>query len=87
MSDVINELIIRTRSRYTVTSVVVTHDMRTARKVAARIVMLTPVDQLNDGEPQIIFDGPPSELERIQDPRVGQFVRGEAGSRLTEVLH
>ncbi|HAA69580.1 MAG TPA: ABC transporter ATP-binding protein, partial [Planctomycetaceae bacterium] len=46
-----------------------------------------PVDQLNDGDPQIIFDGPPSELERIQDPRVGQFVRGEAGSRLTEILH
>lgn len=87
MADVINELIIRTRSRYTVTSVVVTHDMRTARKVADRIVMLTPVDQLKDGESQIIFDGPPSELERIQDPRVGQFVRGEAGSRLTEVLH
>ena len=32
MSDVINELILRTRKRFPVTSVVVTHDMRTAAK-------------------------------------------------------
>ncbi|MAV34019.1 MAG: ABC transporter ATP-binding protein [Planctomycetaceae bacterium] len=84
MADVINELIIRTRSRYTVTSVVVTHDMRTARKVADRIVMIAPLDRLRSDECQIIFDGPPSELDRTQDPRVDQFVRGEAGARLME---
>ena len=32
MSDVINELILRTRSSYPVTSIVVTHDMRTAKE-------------------------------------------------------
>ena len=42
MSDVINELILRTRSRNPVTSIVVTHDMHTARKVADRVVMLIP---------------------------------------------
>jgi phospholipid/cholesterol/gamma-HCH transport system ATP-binding protein len=41
MSDVINELIMSTRRTHLVTSVVVTHDMRTARKVADRIVMLS----------------------------------------------
>ena len=43
MSDVINELILRTRRRYPVTSVVVTHDMHTAHKVADRIVMFYPL--------------------------------------------
>src|SRR5690606_6733682 len=75
MSDVINELILRTRSRYPVTSIVVTHDMHTARKVADRIIMLYPLARLDDTEPQVIFDGPPVDIERAPDPRVSQFVR------------
>ncbi len=59
MSDVINELILRTRSTAGVTSIVVTHDMRTARKVADRVVMLYPYSRLERGENQIIFDGSP----------------------------
>ncbi len=85
MSDVINELMMRTRMRHGVTSVVVTHDMHTARKVADRVVMLYPVQRLRDGEPQVIFNGPPSQLDRVEDRRVLQFVRGEAGERLTEL--
>ena len=46
MSDVINELILNTRRRHPVTSIVVTHDMRTARKVADRVVMLYPLSRL-----------------------------------------
>lgn len=84
VSDVINELMIRTRNHNPVTSVIVTHDMRTARKVADRVVMVYPVSRLNPGDPQVIFDGPPSELDRCDDPRVIQFVRGEAGERLLE---
>ena len=42
MSDVINELMMRARHRHAITSVVVTHDMRTARKVADRVVMVFP---------------------------------------------
>ena len=60
MSDVINELILSTRRQHPVTSVVVTHDMRTARKVADRVVMLYPLARLEPGEPQMIYDGPPS---------------------------
>ncbi len=82
MSDVINELIMRTRGRYPVTSVVVTHDMKTARKVADRIVMLYPLAHLSFDEPQIVFDGTPEEIDESRDQRVRQFVRGEAGQRL-----
>jgi phospholipid/cholesterol/gamma-HCH transport system ATP-binding protein len=86
MTDVINELILRVRARPRVTSVVVTHDMSTARKVADRIIMLYPLFRLGPDEPQIVFDGSPAELDRSRDPRVRQFIEGRAGNRLTELL-
>jgi phospholipid/cholesterol/gamma-HCH transport system ATP-binding protein len=86
MSDVINELILATRRRYPVTSVVVTHDMQTARKVANRVVMLYPRARLKPGKSQILFDGPPSDLDHADDRRVRQFVRGEAGERINELM-
>ena len=85
MSDVINELILNTRKRHFVTSIVVTHDMHTAMKVADRVIMFYPLSRLRDDEPQILFDGPPSELEQSKERRVAQFVRGEAGDRLMEI--
>ena len=85
MSDVINELILGTRRQHPVTSIVVTHDMRPAQKVADRVVMLYPLSRLEAGEPQIIYDGPPGRSERSRDRRVTQFVRGEAGERLMEM--
>jgi len=84
MSDVINELILDTRRRYPVTSLVVTHDMRTARKVADRVLMLYPRRRLTASESQILYDGPPSGLDHAEDRRVRQFVHGEAGDRLKE---
>jgi phospholipid/cholesterol/gamma-HCH transport system ATP-binding protein len=85
MSDVINELMLGTRHHHAVTSVIVTHDMRTAQKVADRVVMLYPLGRLDDGEPQILYDGPPEAIDRCLDNRVTQFVRGEAGERLMEM--
>jgi phospholipid/cholesterol/gamma-HCH transport system ATP-binding protein len=85
MSDVINELILRTRAKQPVTSVIVTHDMKNATKVADRIVMLYPLARLKPGEPQIIFDGTPKRMMESKDKRVAQFVRGEAGDRLLEL--
>ena len=85
MSDVINELILRTRRRNPVTSVVVTHDMNTARKVSDRIIMLLPLHRVAPDESQIIFDGTPEELDACRDRRVQQFVNGEAGERLMEL--
>lgn len=85
MSDVINELMMRTRLSHPVTSIIVTHDMRTARKVADRVIMLYPLARLSGDEPQVIFDGPPSELDRSVDRRVTQFVTGQAGERIMEL--
>ncbi len=85
MSDVINELILSTRRQHPITSIVVTHDMRTAQKVADRVVMLYPLPRLRADEPQIIYDGPSDRIEQAADSRVSQFVRGEARERLMEM--
>ncbi len=85
MSDVINELILQTQHTKKATGVVVTHDMKTVLKVADRVIMLYPLSRLRPNEPQVLFDGSPDDLERCPDPRVGQFVRGEAGERLREM--
>jgi phospholipid/cholesterol/gamma-HCH transport system ATP-binding protein len=85
MSDVINQLMLRTREHHDVTSIIVTHDMRTAHKVADRVIMIYPVSRLGTREPQLIFDGTPDELESCGDRRVLQFIRGEAGERLAEM--
>jgi len=85
MSDVINELILQTQRTKKTTGVVVTHDMKTAQKVADRVVMLYPLIRLKSDESQIIFDGTPREIMESKDKRVAQFVRGEAGERLSEM--
>lgn len=85
MSDVVNELMIATRRVHKVTSIVVTHDMTSVRKVADRVVMLYPLARLQPGEHQILYDGPPSEIDNCPDPRVTQFVNGEARERLMEL--
>jgi phospholipid/cholesterol/gamma-HCH transport system ATP-binding protein len=85
MSDVINELILRTHDRGHVTSIVVTHDMRTVDRVADRVVMLCPVAQVPENESQILFEGTAAELMASTDPRVDQFVYGKAGERIEEL--
>lgn len=82
MSDIINELIIVSRTRSPVTSVVVTHDMKTVRRVADRVMMLYPLSRLAPGEPQIIFDGTLEQLSKCSDPRVKSFVEGDARGRM-----
>jgi phospholipid/cholesterol/gamma-HCH transport system ATP-binding protein len=85
MTDVINELILQTQRTKKATGVVVTHEMKTVAKVADRVVMLYPLARLGPDEPQMIYDGPPEALEDHPDPRIRQFVRGEAGERLREL--
>jgi phospholipid/cholesterol/gamma-HCH transport system ATP-binding protein len=85
MTDVINELILQTRKRRPITSVVVTHEMRTVRKCADRVVMLYPLSRLQAGENQVLYDGTPEGLSGCQDARVRQFVEGEARDRLQEL--
>ena len=71
-SDVINELILKLQRELAVTSVVVTHDMQSAMKVAARIVMLTAG--------RIVFDGTADQIRDNVDPVVHRFVVGEASA-------
>jgi phospholipid/cholesterol/gamma-HCH transport system ATP-binding protein len=85
MSDVINELILQTRARRPVTSIVITHDMTTVQKVATRIVMLYPLARLGPRDSQIIFEGTAEQAFASGDRRVAQFVRGQAGERLQEL--
>ncbi|MFN0051561.1 MAG: ABC transporter ATP-binding protein [Planctomycetales bacterium] len=85
MSDVINELIVQARGRRTITSIVVTHDMVTVGRTVDRVIMLYPLPRLGATEPQIIFDGTPSQAFSSSDPRVYQFVHGQAGERLQEL--
>jgi phospholipid/cholesterol/gamma-HCH transport system ATP-binding protein len=72
-ADVINELIIKLQRELKVTSIVVTHDMNSAFKVADRIVMLH--------EGQIIFDGTPQQIQNTDNVVVRRFVQGEASEQ------
>ncbi|HKB02205.1 MAG TPA: ATP-binding cassette domain-containing protein [Gemmataceae bacterium] len=74
MTELINDLIVQTRERRPVTSVVVTHEMKTVRRVADRVVMLFPLSRLGPADPQVIYDGPASGLESSADNRVRNFV-------------
>jgi phospholipid/cholesterol/gamma-HCH transport system ATP-binding protein len=74
-SDTINELIIKLQHEMQVTSIVVTHDMQSAFKIADRIVMLH--------EAHLIFDGTPHEIRHSDNPIVRRFIHGEAGSPRT----
>ena len=69
-ADLINELIIKLQAALGTTTVVVTHDMSSARKVGDRIVML------HDGH--FIADTTPDGLDEIDDDDVARFVRGQA---------
>lgn len=68
VSDSIDQLILRVRDRLDVTTVVVTHDMRSTRRLGQRILMLH--DQ------RIYATGTPDEIFNSKDPVVRQFVEG-----------
>ena len=70
MSDCIDQLIIRVRDQLKVTSVVVTHDMRSARRVGNHVMLLH--------ERKIYVHGTPEEIFNSQDAIVRQFIDGVA---------
>lgn len=78
MGDLINELIVTLRDRLRVTSVVVTHDMRSAEKVADRIAMLY--------NGKIIAVGTPKEIAQSENPYVQQFIHGSSSGPIQEGL-
>ncbi|HEY3856060.1 MAG TPA: ABC transporter ATP-binding protein [Verrucomicrobiae bacterium] len=67
-SDAIDQLIIRVVQKYKVTSIAVTHDMRSARRIGNRILML----HLG----KIYADMTPDELFKSEDPIIHRFVNG-----------
>src|SRR5688572_486551 len=69
-SAVIDELMIRMRDRLGVTSIVITHDMRSAYRVGTRIAMLF------DGRVRQV--GSVDEFQQTTDPIVRQFIEGRA---------
>lgn len=68
VSDSIDHLIIRVRERLKITTVVVTHDTRSMRRVGQKILMMV--------NGKIYASGPPEEIFASQDPVIHRFVNG-----------
>jgi len=76
MADIINDLIVSLRDQLKVTSIVVTHDMISAYKVADRIAMLY--------NGKIVEAGSPKEIQGSANPLVQQFIQGKAEGPIQE---
>ncbi|MCP4132228.1 MAG: ABC transporter ATP-binding protein [bacterium] len=66
----VDRLILEMRKSYGITSIVVTHDMNSAYRIADRIAMLF------DGK--IIFTGTPEDVQNSDSPYIKQFIQGKA---------
>jgi phospholipid/cholesterol/gamma-HCH transport system ATP-binding protein len=70
MADVINELIRELQGSLDITSVAVTHDIKSACKIGDRLALLF------DGK--IVFEGTPDDIRSTEDELVKQFIEGKA---------
>jgi phospholipid/cholesterol/gamma-HCH transport system ATP-binding protein len=70
MADAINELIVQMREKLKVTSVAITHDMKSAYQIADRIAMLY--------QGKIVEVGTPEEIKNSSNPIVQQFIQGKS---------
>ena len=77
MARTIGDLILKLKRQTGLTSVVVTHDMKLARKLADRIVFLV------DG--RVAYFGPMSELDDSQEQVIQDFIRLDEVSLMPEV--
>ncbi len=77
-ADSINELIKRLHDKLNVTSIVVTHDMRSAYQVGDKLAMLY--------QGKIIAEGTPQEIQNTKDPVVHQFINGLAHGPITDAV-
>lgn len=73
-TDVIDQIILHLRGRLGVTSIVVTHDLRSAFTIADRILMLE--------HGRIVFAGTPAQAEASEDPWVRGFLRTGSAQNL-----
>ena len=70
MADAINDLIVQMKEKLNVTSIAITHDMKSAYKIADRIAMLY--------QGKIIEVGTPGEIRNSSNPMVQQFIEGRS---------
>ena len=70
MTDSINRLILKFQNTGEVTSVIITHEMRTVYDVSDRVLLLH--------EGKIWFDGSPKEIKNVDDLVVQQFITGNS---------
>lgn len=77
-ADSINELIRSLHDKLKVTSVVVTHDMKSAYHIADKIAMMY--------KGKIVLEGTPSEIQKTADPVVHQFINGLSKGPITEAI-
>ena len=77
-ADCINELIRSLHDKLKVTSLVVTHDMKSAYHIADKIAMMY--------KGKIILEGTAEQIQETQDPVVHQFINGLSKGPITEVV-
>jgi phospholipid/cholesterol/gamma-HCH transport system ATP-binding protein len=68
MADVINDLIVESAKGLGATTLTITHDMASARKIADRVAMLY--------QGKIIWQGTVKEMDKTDNPYVRQFING-----------
>lgn len=68
MADVINDLIVESAKGLGATTLTITHDMASVRKIADRVAMLY--------KGKIIWQGTVKEMDKTEDPYVQQFING-----------
>ena len=77
MADAINNLIVQMREKLNVTSIAITHDMKSAYKIADRIAMLY--------QGKIVEVGTTEEIKNSPNPIVQQFIQGKSEGPVTVV--
>tara|TARA_Y100001970_G_C14219141_1_gene851548 strand:+ start:1996 stop:2730 length:735 start_codon:yes stop_codon:yes gene_type:complete len=70
MTDSINRLILKIQQESDITSLIVTHEMRTVYDISERVVML------NNGE--VVFEGSPEGIRKSENTVVQQFIKGDS---------
>jgi len=75
MADVINDLIIQLKKELKITSIVVTHDMKSAYKISDRIAMLY--------QGEILEVGTPEKIRTSKNATVHQFIEGLSHGPIT----
>jgi phospholipid/cholesterol/gamma-HCH transport system ATP-binding protein len=76
ITALVDEVIIDLSEDLHTTTITITHDMASAFRIADRLGLLF--------EGKIVALAPPEEFRRLDDPRVQQFIHGEAQGPLTE---